>query len=137
MTVLPVSSNWFLEGLTLKAKPTIVWAAWLIVTLYVMCSVCPDRLVSFAIGRQPLAVAAAAMDCDQEEHHTSEKACQELPHQYLLARSAQLDHDLSAQGVSLPFQNHSMVVRWSVLAAAAYRSGSDPPLGLRVTKLRI
>lgn len=83
------------------------------------------------------AVSDAHDNCDKEEHQKSESSCRELSHEYLPSRTAEISHDLSAQDFLLPLDDLSFVQELLFRLTSTKPPGSDPPVGLLSTKLRI
>ena len=121
----------------MNRESTFARAALVVLTMYFVCSVCPYRLVPSLAALQRFAVSDTHDDCDKAEHQKSAFLCQELSGEYLPSRTAEIYSDLRSHAVLLPLRGVAFAVNFPFRLISTKPPGSDPPLGLLYTKLRI
>jgi hypothetical protein len=106
-----------------------------LLALYVLCSVCPERFVAARIALQTGA-ASEPHDCDKGNKHEPDNQCQALSSQYLPSPTAKFVHVLIVQAFVIP--PHAISLAFNLLLSSRTTVlSADPPMAFLKAKLRI
>jgi hypothetical protein len=107
-----------------------------LLALYVLCSVCPERFLPARIALQT-AAASEPHDCNKGNKHEPDNQCQALSSQYLPSPTAKFVHILTVQAFVTPPHAVSLAFNFLLSSRTIHFSTADPPIALLNTKLRI
>jgi hypothetical protein len=107
-----------------------------LLALYVLCSVCPERFLPARVALQT-AAASEPHDCNKGNKHEPDYRCQALSSQYLPSPTAKFVHNLTVQAFVTPPHAVSLAFNCLLSSRMTLLSTADPPIALLNTKLRI
>jgi hypothetical protein len=107
-----------------------------LLALYVLCSVCPERFLPARIALQT-AAASEPHDCNKGNKHEPDNQCQALASQYLPSPTAKFVHILTVQAFVTPPHAVSLAFNFLLSSRTTLLSTADPSTALLNSKLRI
>jgi hypothetical protein len=109
----------------------------IVLLLYSLCSVCPERLVSASIMAQRFLVTETDSNCHKKTESKTELRCESFSYEHVPSDNAKISTGSSVDTVQFLAPNDALRARDYLRLASLPAPGLGPPFGLRVTKLRI
>jgi hypothetical protein len=107
-----------------------------LLALYVLCSVCPERFVAARIALQT-AAASEPHDCNKGNKHEPDTQCQALSSRYLPSPMTKFVRVFIVQAFVPPPHAVSLAFNLLLSSRTTLLSTADPPIALLNVKLRI
>lgn len=107
----------------------------LLIAVYALCAICPDRLVP-AVATQ-LAAASEAHDCHNREKRKPEPDCRTVFSEFLPTPEVKFSHILAGHALLLPQNALSLAFAPALRLRTIHLSTAGPPIASLKINLRI
>lgn len=120
-------------------KPQLKFAlfAVLVSALYILCNVCPDRLISVSILSQRFLHMEVHTDCDKSANHENKRHCEGLAFEHVPSGNAKIPDATRLAAIPLAPQIQMLEAAGIFHVQSLYPPGCAPPFDLQFIKLRI